>query len=75
MKDVSEKRKKFQENARRRTQNAIEFIDKIGALNNKKTYEWEENDIAKMVKALKNSVSNMEKKFIEKTAKTDTFDF
>lgn len=73
MEITSDKHKKFKNVAQKRTVSAIESIKKIGALNNKKTYEWEEKDISKIVKALKNAVSDMEKEFGVKPAKKEEF--
>ncbi len=69
------KHEKFKESAKKRTINAIESIQKIGGLSNKKTYDWEEKDVAKIVKALKSAVSDMEREFGAKTDKKQTFDF
>ncbi len=73
MEITSEKHQKFKNTAQKRTVSAIDAIKKIGALNSKKTYEWDEKDIAKIVKALKNAVSEMEREFGVKPAKKEEF--
>lgn len=75
MENAHEKHEKFKELAKKRTLNAMDAIQKIGDLSNKKTYAWEEKDISKIVKALKNAVSDMEREFGAKSDKKQTFDF
>lgn len=75
MDNISTKHEKFKEVAKKRTINAIESIQKIGGLSNKKTYAWDEKDVAKIVKALRSAVSDMEREFGTKTDKKQTFDF
>ncbi|KQS67655.1 hypothetical protein ASG39_22700 [Rhizobium sp. Leaf371] len=75
MENTTDKQEKFKELAKKRTINAIESIQKIGGLSNKKTYAWDEKDVAKIVKALRSAVSDMEREFGAKTNKKQTFDF
>ncbi|MDV7341841.1 hypothetical protein RYZ26_19755 [Terasakiella sp. A23] len=64
-KDSGPKRDKFRELAVRRTDKALEAIERIGNLSNKRLYEWEAAEIKKIVKALKDEVSKMEAKFAD----------
>jgi hypothetical protein len=69
MSDNSKKREKFITAAERRTRRALETIDKIGRLNNAKTYEWTEGDIEKIAKALENAAAGLRKSFIPPVAR------
>ncbi len=60
---MTEKHTKFRELAERRTNQALEAILRIGKLSNRQLYEWEDTEVRKIAKALKNAVSEMEKKF------------
>jgi len=59
----SEKREKFVKLAEGRTQTALNEIRKIGNLSNKRAYEYEPNDVKKVIKALREAVSEVEKRF------------
>jgi ribosomal protein L7/L12 len=50
------KRQKFVELAEKRTINAIKAIRVIGKLGNKNAYQFDENDVNKIVKALNKEV-------------------
>jgi hypothetical protein len=52
----SAKREKFVELAERRTANAIKAIRVIGKLGNKNAYQFDGDDVAKIVKALTREV-------------------
>nr|WP_250808845.1 hypothetical protein [Neorhizobium tomejilense] len=60
---MSEKREKFVKLAEGRTQLALEAVRKIGNLSNRRAYEFDEGDIKKIVKALRDAVSDLERKF------------
>lgn len=60
---MSEKREKFVKLAEGRTQLALEAIRKIGNLSNRRAYEFDEGDVKKMAKALRDAVSELERKF------------
>ena len=51
-KSATAKREKFVELAENRTVNAIKAIRVIGKLGNKNAYQFDENDVNKIVKAL-----------------------
>lgn len=59
----SEKREKFIKLAEGRTQTALNEIRKIGNLSNKRAYDYENNDIKKIMKALKDAVNEVENRF------------
>lgn len=63
MQDLSEKRAKFVKLAEGRTQLALDGIRKIGNLSNKRAYEYSKDDIRKIIKALKDATSDLERKF------------
>jgi hypothetical protein len=63
MKDNSVKRMKFVKLAEGRTQVALSAIRKLGNLANRRSYEFEDSDVRKIVKALKEAISETERKF------------
>jgi len=65
-------RKKFVELARKRVSRALKDIQLIGNLSNRSNYDYTEEDVAKIIKALSDEVSACRKKFevgIKKQAK------
>jgi uncharacterized protein YutE (UPF0331/DUF86 family) len=69
----SEKRENFVRLAEGRTQIALDAIRKLGNLSNKRAYEYTDADIRKIAKALKEAVSDLEKRFGSSTESTETF--
>jgi hypothetical protein len=61
--EMPPKRAKFREIAEARTNRAIETISRIGNLSNKQLYEWEEAEVKKMMKALRDAVAEVEHRF------------
>ena len=59
----SEKREKFRELAESRTNRAIEAILRIGNLSNRQIYEWEDAEVKKVIRALREAVSSVESRF------------
>ena len=57
------KRKKFRELAEKRTSRALKAISTIGNLSNRQLYEWEDKEIRKIIKALKDEADQVEKRF------------
>jgi hypothetical protein len=55
-KSANAKREKFVELAENRTVNAIKAIRVIGKLGNKNAYQFDENDVNKIIKALSKEV-------------------
>lgn len=57
------KRDRFLRLAEGRTNRALDAIRTITNLSNRRMYEWEEQDIRKISKAIKDAVSDMEGSF------------
>jgi hypothetical protein len=53
----------FRELAESRTNKAIEAISRIGNLSNRQIYEFEETEVRKIIRALKDAVSLVESRF------------
>lgn len=63
MKENAEKRMKFVKLAEGRVQAALAAIRKIGNLSNRRSYEFNDADVKKIVRALKDGVAEIERKF------------
>lgn len=63
MKEDSSKRSKFVKLAEGRTQSALSAIRKIGNLANRRSYQFDEADVRKIMKALKDAIAETERKF------------
>ena len=61
--NMSEKHDKFRELAEGRTNKALDAIVRLGKLSNRQLYEWEDAEVRKIVKAMKDAVSDVERKF------------
>jgi len=59
----SEKRRKFKALAESRTTKALEAIGRIGNLSNRQAYEFDDVDIRKIAKALRDAVALVEARF------------
>lgn len=46
-----------------RTQSALDAIRKLGNLSNRRAYEYSEVDVRKILKALRDATSDVERKF------------
>ena len=62
-KDFETKREKFVRLAESRMDNTLKNIELLSNLANTSNYEYTQADIDKMIKALKNAVSDLEKSF------------
>lgn len=60
---MTEKNQKFRALAEKRTNNAIDAILRIGKLSNRQLYDYDESDVKKIVKALRDAVSDVEDRF------------
>ncbi len=58
-----EKREKFVRLAEGRTQLALDAIRKIGNLSNQRAYDYENSDIKKIIKVLREATNDIERKF------------
>ena len=56
-------REKFVELCEKRMTKTIKDIRLIGNLSNRTNYEYNENDVRKILKVLKNEISNLEDRF------------
>ena len=63
--DIKVKREVFVKTAEVRVNRALKHIKIIGALNDKTLYVYSEDDVKKIVNALKNAVVEIEAKFKE----------
>ena len=61
------KREKFVRLAERRVNAVIRELELIGNLSNKSNYDYDKEDVEKIIKTLKKSVSDLESKFTSKT--------
>lgn len=57
------KHERFRALAEARTNKAIEAIGRIGNLSNRQIYEFEESEVRKIIRALKDAVSSVEGRF------------
>ena len=60
---LSAKHQKFRDLAESRTNKALDAIGRIGNLSNRSSYEWDEAEVRKVIKALKDAVSEVEARF------------
>lgn len=71
---MNEKRIKFRELATKRVNNALKDIQLIGNLSNTSAYEYDEEDVKKMFRSLKEELTVAESKFKAK-GKNNNFKF
>ena len=60
---TEDKHQKFRELAESRTNKAIEAISRIGNLSNRQIYEFEDHEVRKIIRALKDAVLKVEGRF------------
>jgi hypothetical protein len=60
---MSEKRENFVRLAEGRTRSALDAIRKIGNLSNRRAYEFDDQDVKKIIKAIKDAATDLERKF------------
>jgi len=65
------KREKFLYIAEKRTNNALEAIGRLSNLSNPQIYEFEETEVRKMIKALKDAVTEVESRFASPKGKSE----
>ena len=66
------KRDKFRKLAESRTNNALLAIGRIGNLSNRQLYEFEEAEVRKIIKALKEAVGEVENRFASPKGKAES---
>jgi ribosome recycling factor len=59
----TERRTKFVKLAEGRVQAALSAIRKIGNLSNRRSYDWDDVDVKKISKALREAIGDMERRF------------
>ncbi len=60
---MSDKREKFVRLAEGRTRSALDAIRKIGNLSNRRAYDFDDQDVKKIIKALRDASADLERKF------------
>nr|WP_278525250.1 hypothetical protein [Brucella anthropi] len=60
---MSERREKFVKLAEGRTRIALGAIRKIGNLSNKRAYDFDDQDVKKIIKAIRDATNDLERKF------------
>jgi hypothetical protein len=68
---TEDKRQKFRDLAESRTNKAIEAISRIGNLSNRQIYEFEEQEVRKIIRALKDAITKVEGRFDSPRRKSD----
>lgn len=59
----TEKRERFVRLAEGRTQVALSAIRKLGNLSNRRSYQWDETDVKKIMKVLRDALAEAERRF------------
>lgn len=67
---LNAKHKKFRDLAESRTNKALDAIGRIGNLSNRSIYDWDDAEVRKVVKALRDAVSEVEGRFASPKGKT-----
>jgi hypothetical protein len=70
--NVATKREKFRTLAESRTNNALTAVARIGNLSNRQLYEFEDTEIRKIIKALKDAVGEVESRFASPKGKANS---
>lgn len=68
---ADEKRSKFRSLAESRTNRAIEAISRIGNLSNRQVYSFEEAEIRKIARALRDAIASVEARFASPRGKSE----
>ena len=58
-----DKRERFRSLAESRTNKAIDAITRIGNLSNRQIYDYEDQEVRKIIRALKDAVASIEGRF------------
>jgi hypothetical protein len=67
----TDKHQKFRELAEKRTNKALEAIRVVGNLSNRQLYKFDESEVRKVVKALREAVNDVETKFTKPAGRTN----
>lgn len=68
---TDEKRGNFRRIGEARTNKALQAISRIGNLSNRQLYEWDDAEVRKIIKALRDAVSEVEGRFTAPKSKSD----
>jgi hypothetical protein len=71
-KEDGAKHEKFRDLAESRTNKALDAIGRIGNLSNRSLYVWEDAEVRKVVKALKDAVAEVEARFASPKGKPNS---
>lgn len=66
------KHEKFRGLAESRTNKALDAVSRIGNLSNRSLYEWEDAELKKILKALRDAVSEVEARFASPKGKVSS---
>jgi hypothetical protein len=69
MKTKSTRRLRFENVAAKRTQKILDFLDSLSKCANRTNYEYNEEDVKKMFKAIKDQVNNCEGQYFNELKK------
>jgi len=72
---VSQKREKFRGLAESRTTKALDAISRIGNLSNRQVYEYEDAEVKKIMRALRDAVAEVEARFEAPRSRKTGFKF
>ena len=75
MNKKSARRERFEKIAARRTQNILDMMDSLGNCANTSNYEYDEEDVRKMFKAINDKIAVVKATFTSKRSGKQTFEF
>lgn len=67
--DAKQKHEKFREIAEGRTNRALEAIERLGKLSNRQLYTWDDAELKRIFKALKDALADAERSFVSPKGK------
>ena len=70
MENISDKRRKFAELGTNRVNKAIHDIRLIGNLSNKANYDYNDDDVRQIIKALREAINEAENRFKKSQSKS-----
>lgn len=71
----SSRRERFEKVAARRTQNILDSLDSLSKCSNRNNYDYSENDVRKMIKAIKEKLAQTENAFANEISKSSKNQF
>ena len=73
MNNITQKKQKFVELANKRVNKALKQISLIGNLSNTNNYEYTQNEVKQIIKALENGVQICKERFAKQTKEKEKF--